>query len=816
MQVGQQIPQSFVARNSLPAPAQQRVPTTRQPAMRRPQQSQKGVATVAAPNKVSCKPNPDAGTVTGSAQKPQGEPQGEPEETTTADAAAAAAPAQHPPVATSSTSGISSTAASLIRGVLRESSPDNGNGLSKASQSNNDPPVAADHSAGTAIVEDRRDRNRNNAKATRVRKKAYVNKLKELVDGLHAERNEDARRRRVAVRHLAEIQDLRRRVVRTFLRNHAAYDSSDRTGWATILEENFWMKQPVTPYRSFRRSEIQKQSRILKGIDAMIRDSASMSVMIESIGSRNQLWLQRKRDEFLHLLNESRGGKAIPRTRRIVDDLQKVCGQSDMPRNIVRQTSSSQHAVSSLSSSSGSGGSSSEDKGHEMRSKRRRKLHNKTAPAAANGAEIQISNDNGKHASFPEHPISEETGDSGNLNSSGQEETDSDNNSRVAKKQHISDYSSSCDDEPLRESNKGSETPASTETQLLAPPQGPIPLSDLARPVLGHHEVSQLPTNIARSGISHDVKPSAIALPNGHPNLRKAPATALPPFAGLGRRHHALPACGPAAASVASKGGDPLVAASMVAQVYTLRQKESLLSGGSLTGDRNLLDDDRSVSSSSSKKPRGIRAGYHINEDDMILTDNVLMCPFLLKSQGAVKNGALAECIMPGMLRATFSNSSKLNNVEMIFDSMGFCQQLERASGNEGMAQIIPNSLETALAPCKDEARAITLANSPHAIVSVNDAWTKMTGYTQLDVEGKMLSMINGERTVGDEVLNEIRSGKPKHNLDSVARGECACSTNIYYNNDGEEFLAFTSSYPLSNAQEETTHILHVYQLMPP
>lgn len=43
---------------------------------------------------------------------------------------------------------------------------------------------------------------------------------------------------------------------------------------------------------------------------------------------------------------------------------------------------------------------------------------------------------------------------------------------------------------------------------------------------------------------------------------------------------------------------------------------------------------------------------------------------------------------LEGMLRATFSNSSKLNNVEMIFDSMGFCQQLERASGNEGMAQV--------------------------------------------------------------------------------------------------------------------------------
>ena len=379
-----------------------------------------------------------------------------------------------------------------------------------------------------------------------------------------------------------------------------------------------------------------QQSRILKGIDAMIRDSASMSVMIETIGSRNQRWLQRKRDEFLLLLDESRDGNTIPRTKRIVDGMQKVGGQSNsLPRSIVRQTSSSQHAFSSLSSSSGSGGSSSEGKDHEMRSKRRRKLHNQTTPAAAKGSEVQISqssgssNDNNKHASFPGDAIPEETGDSS---------------------------SSSCDDEPLREPDKGSETPASTETQLLAPPQGPNSPTDLARPVLGNHVGAQLPANIARSGISHDVKPSAsMALPNGHANLSRAPATALPPFAGLGRQRPALPVGGPAAASIASNGGDPLLAASMVAQVHTLRHKESLLSGGSLTGDRNLIDDDRSVpSNSSTKKSRGIRAGYYINEDDMILTDNVLMCPFLLKSQGAVDNGALAECIMPGESSISF------------------------------------------------------------------------------------------------------------------------------------------------------------------
>eukprot|EP00804_Cyclotella_cryptica_P028273 CCRYP_014610-RA/>CCRYP_014610-RA protein AED:0.34 eAED:0.34 QI:0/0/0/1/1/1/2/0/64 len=63
----------------------------------------------------------------------------------------------------------------------------------------------------------------------------------------------------------------------------------------------------------------------------------------------------------------------------------------------------------------------------------------------------------------------------------------------------------------------------------------------------------------------------------------------------------------------------------------------------------------------------------------------------------------------------------------MIFDAMGFCQQLEHASGNEGMAQIIPNSLEMALIPNSYEARVITLAKEPFTIVSVNEAWTRVT-----------------------------------------------------------------------------------------
>ena len=104
-----------------------------------------------------------------------------------------------------------------------------------------------------------RDRNREHARSTRLRKKAYVQKLKELVEGLHAERTEEVRQRRVAIQHLAEMQNVRRAVVRSFLRFHAVYER-DKRKWCTILEDSFWLKQPVTPYRCFRRGEIENVS----------------------------------------------------------------------------------------------------------------------------------------------------------------------------------------------------------------------------------------------------------------------------------------------------------------------------------------------------------------------------------------------------------------------------------------------------------------------------------------------------------------------------------------------------------------------------
>ena len=111
----------------------------------------------------------------------------------------------------------------------------------------------------TERAKQNRDRNREHARSTRLRKKAYVQKLKELVEGLHAERTEEVRQRRVAIQHLAEMQNVRRAVIRNFLHFHSG-NERDKRKWSTIMEDDVWLKQPVTPYRSFRRSEIEHVS----------------------------------------------------------------------------------------------------------------------------------------------------------------------------------------------------------------------------------------------------------------------------------------------------------------------------------------------------------------------------------------------------------------------------------------------------------------------------------------------------------------------------------------------------------------------------
>jgi hypothetical protein len=456
----------------------------------------------------------------------------------------------------------------------------------------------------------------------------------------------------------------------------------------------------------------------------MIGDAASMSVMIETIGSRNLRWLHRKRDDFM-ARDLSRHGSGVVGRVRVNSN-----GRSGttMPHSIVRQNSRLQHAVSSLSSSSGSSSGNGSGAEEEQRRSAKRSPQKKqqqqctnTATTAAKTTESGVSSDGAKkvssssssndtrqiiqsndfhdyHAPSLPDPLLESGGSSPGSDSP---RGDSDN-CVVGGKHMCTDSSSGEEEKAAKKSKQGSGSgDSSNATNKPAAEVDGAPKTNFAG----------LPPNIARSGgIAHNVRPIAAAtegnLPNGHARLSRAPPTALPPFAGIGKKSSSIDKVATNQSSDGSK--QPTAAVSSTTKPLSVAVPNPLHDGGqnnnkqaglggenySHSGNIITIDNDGISSQSSSQNQRGIQAYYHINEDDMILTDDVLMCPFIFRSQEAVWCGALAECVMPGMLRASFSATNKLKNVEMIFDAMGFCQQLERASGNEGMAQIIPNSLE--------------------------------------------------------------------------------------------------------------------------
>jgi hypothetical protein len=94
------------------------------------------------------------------------------------------------------------------------------------------------------------------------------------------------------------------------------------------------------------------------------------------------------------------------------------------------------------------------------------------------------------------------------------------------------------------------------------------------------------------------------------------------------------------------------------------------------------------------------------------------------------------------MLQATFTGENKLKAISMIFDVMGFMQELRRWSGRPGF-RVTPNTLSTAEDP-SDEPRIITSPTLPFRVQSINAAWSGLYGLNPLEVRGKTLVLESG------------------------------------------------------------------------
>ena len=60
----------------------------------------------------------------------------------------------------------------------------------------------------------------------------------------------------------------------------------DYDKWTEILDEKVVIKMPITPYRSFHKADIVNNSRLVRGIEGAITESASLYVMAQGIGFR--------------------------------------------------------------------------------------------------------------------------------------------------------------------------------------------------------------------------------------------------------------------------------------------------------------------------------------------------------------------------------------------------------------------------------------------------------------------------------------------------------------------------------------------------
>ena len=130
-----------------------------------------------------------------------------------------------------------------------------------------------------------RDRNREHARNTRLRKKAYVEELKRTLTELVSQRDAaDVERRHEAQRN-REQREVRFRVMEEFLRLRGRNDPSSAR-WVAILEDNFVLTLPRTPFRETvveSASDYNLAEQVLRGAAPAMEDSKCVSSFLNSL-----------------------------------------------------------------------------------------------------------------------------------------------------------------------------------------------------------------------------------------------------------------------------------------------------------------------------------------------------------------------------------------------------------------------------------------------------------------------------------------------------------------------------------------------------
>ena len=137
------------------------------------------------------------------------------------------------------------------------------------------------------------------------------------------------------------------------------------------------------------------------------------------------------------------------------------------------------------------------------------------------------------------------------------------------------------------------------------------------------------------------------------------------------------------------------------------------------------------------KNGMGCYVSHQCTAEDIVASGNKAICYFKLRVERGEHVGANHTCVQNGMMKAQFNDANRIVSAEIVFDVMGFMQQMQKASSIiSPESSIVPNTLDMALIPTK-EPRAILLAEPPYRILHINEAWTQQCQVTQNNIEGK-------------------------------------------------------------------------------
>lgn len=133
-----------------------------------------------------------------------------------------------------------------------------------------------------------RDRNREHARNTRLRKKAYVEELKRTLTELVAQRDAAEFEKRQAAQRELEQREVRFRVIEEFLKLRGR-NEPNFARWAAILEDGFSLTLPVTSFRKMVATGAGNEfGQVLDGVTNAMADASNLAEFLRSLGNKTE------------------------------------------------------------------------------------------------------------------------------------------------------------------------------------------------------------------------------------------------------------------------------------------------------------------------------------------------------------------------------------------------------------------------------------------------------------------------------------------------------------------------------------------------